>query len=314
MRLDNAEMPFNAPLNRYAAPNAEAPLKTLFAQQRQVAPESVCFAAGQHPLELLLKTFCTPQRDNIVIQEPAAPVLKTLAALHDTEVRTLRPSTDFTTDIPALLALCNTHTKLILLSNPNYPTGKFTPHEELLALAARFDGLVVVDETYAAFSRQPSLAAKTSSVKNLIVMGTFAAQYAAAALNLGYVVAHPEISRILESLKCGVALPLPVIEVAQELCSPRRFDAGKWRNWVIEEREKVLQAVNQLPLCVKLYPTAANYFMMQVPHAPALHSYLAAQGIAVADCSHLAGCDNCLCITIGTKDENSALLSALRKY
>ncbi len=314
VRLDKAEMPFNAPLNRYAAPDAEADLKTLFARPRQVAPENVCFAMGQHPLELLLRTFCIPQKDNVVIQEPALPAFKSLAMLHNTEVRTLRPSADFGIDIPALLSLCNAHTKIILLSNPNYPTGHFTANEKLLDLAEAFDGLIVVDDTYAAFSRTPSLSAKTNIANNIVVIGTFAAQYAAAGLNLGYAVSHPEVCTYLEAVKCGAVLPKPVLDEAEHLCGNRRFDADKWVSWIIEERGKVLQAVSQLPLCLKLYPTAANYFMMQVRDAAALRDYLAAQGIAVTDCSDYADCENCLCITIGTKDENSALLGALRRY
>jgi histidinol-phosphate aminotransferase len=83
---------------------------------------------------------------------------------------------------------------------------------------------------------------------------------------------------------------------------------------VLEEREKLMSAFNSLPICEKIYPTAANFFLVRVTDANAIYRYLVEQGIIVRNRSRVTLCENCLRITIGTKAENSALLSALIKY
>ena len=75
-----------------------------------------------------------------------------------------------------------------------------------------------------------------------------------------------------------------------------------------------MNAFGQLPITKKIYPTEANFFLVEVTDAQSIYNYLVNEGIIVRNRSRVTLCNNCLRITIGTKTENAELLSALRKY
>ncbi len=315
VRLDKGELPFNAPYNRFSSEEQEALLTAEVARDKRLSPAAVALVAGSYgATDALLRTFCIPQRDNIVMPEPSPSLFSRLAMLNDIECRKVRLEEDFGLSADRLLAVVGQNTKAILLSSPNYPAGNLFSRSEILRLADSFDGLVVVDETYVEFSRAASLACELAAHPNLVITGNLSAAFASAGLELGYVLAGPDVIRYVQLVKPPHSLPVPAIEAACELFGRRRFDVDKWVKWILEERGKVIAAVRQLPLCERVYPTDAHFFMLKVKDAEAVKAHLSGAGVAVADCSAYPGCSGCLNITIGMKPDNNALLSALRNY
>jgi len=92
------------------------------------------------------------------------------------------------------------------------------------------------------------------------------------------------------------------------------FEVDKWVKLLLQERTRVIESFKLLPICKKIYPTDANFFLVQVDDAKKVYDYLIDKGIVVRNRSRVALCDNCLRITIGSKPENAELLSALRQY
>ena len=88
----------------------------------------------------------------------------------------------------------------------------------------------------------------------------------------------------------------------------------KWVRVIVEERGRLMEAFAQLPICKKVYPTDANFFLTQVTDAQAIYDYLVGKGVIVRNRSRVQLCKNCLRITVGTRSENSELLAALRQY
>jgi len=87
----------------------------------------------------------------------------------------------------------------------------------------------------------------------------------------------------------------------------------KWVSIIKQERTRVMQAFADLPICKKVYPTEANFFLARVTDAQGIYDYLVDRGIIVRNRTRITLCDDCLRITIGTKSENQELLAALRK-
>jgi histidinol-phosphate aminotransferase len=92
------------------------------------------------------------------------------------------------------------------------------------------------------------------------------------------------------------------------------YEVDKWVKILLLERERMIEAFKLLPICKKVYPTDANFFLAKMTDANKIYQYLVENGIIVRNRNRVALCGNCLRITIGTKSENSQLLSALRQW
>lgn len=315
VRLDCGESPFNEPNNRHVPATSMQALRQAFANDKRVGVDMVELLAGNDtPLDLVLRTFCTPQRDNIVVPEPSPLKYAHIAQLNEVECRHVALDDAFQLTAQAALVVANRNTKVVYLASPNYPTGNLLARAEVLKLADSFDGIVVVDETFVEYARAKSLTEEIPNHPNLIVIGSLAAAYASAALEVGYVIAHPDVAKYLHALVSHTSLALPVITEASELLTRRRFDVDKWVKWLLEERTKVIAALKLLPFCRGVYPSDANFLLMRFAQAPQVYAHLVANNIRVADCTSLPACKDCLCITIGLTGDNNALLSALRNF
>ena len=147
---------------------------------------------------------------------------------------------------------------------------------------------------------------------NLIVLQTFSKAWGCAAIRLGMAFASPEIIGIFNKIK----YPYNVNRLTQEeairvLQHPETIKG--WVNTLLEERARVMEEFVKLPCCVRVFPTDANFFLVKVYEATQLYNYLVSEGIIVRNRTNVALCNDCLRITIGTKEENDALLDALRK-
>ena len=92
------------------------------------------------------------------------------------------------------------------------------------------------------------------------------------------------------------------------------YEVDRWVQLILQERTRMLEAFCQLPICEKVYPTDANFFLAKVSDAQGIYDYLVKQGIIVRNRTRVQLCHNCLRITIGTRNENSELIGALRQY
>lgn len=314
VRLHLGESPFNAPLNRRPSAEGVDELATLLAREAKTEPASVVpFVGGNVAFDAIVRTFCVPQRDNLILLQPTVGDYSRVAAVNDVECRSCLADAQFDLDADAVINACNGRTKAIVLSSPNFPTGRLMTRQRVLDLADVFDGIVVVDETFIDFSRSEGLVNEIAAHPNLVIIRSMSAGYAAAGLCLDYVVASPDVAAVLRGVSSTFALPAPVVSAACDCISAHRFDVLNWVKRVLEEREKVMSAVAQLPMCRKVFRSDANFFMVSVDNAAEVLNSLTASGILVHDCRGYAMCADCLSLTIGSTQENNALLSALRK-
>ena len=309
--LDANENPYNGPYNRYPDP-LQLEVKKQLSRVKRVPEECIFLGNGSdEAIDLMYRCFTEPKIDNAVAIEPTYGMYKVCADINDVEYRTVSLNDDFSLNADRLLAACDDHTKLIWLCSPNNPTGNALNRDEILKVINAFEGLVVVDEAYSDFSSQPAFRLELAQHPNLVVLNTMSKAWGCAALRLGMAYASKDIIDIMTKVKYPYNINMLTQRQALEMLRDP-YEIDKWVRTILLERSRVIDAIRMLPLCRKIYPSDANFILVEVDDASKTYNYLVDKGIIVRNRNNVHLCNGCLRITIGTKSENQELLAALR--
>lgn len=309
--LDANENPYNKPLNRYPDPLQED-VKAKLSIVKRVRPEQIFLGNGSdEAIDLPYRCFCRPGIDNVVAIEPTYGMYKVCADINDVEYRPVLLDENYQITAEKLLEATDENTKLIWVCSPNNPTGNNINREEIIKLIDSFEGLVIVDEAYSDFSSQKPLRDELDRHPNMIVLNTFSKAWGCAAIRLGMAFASKDIISIFNKVKYPYNVnSLTQKQALEALKDP--YEVDKWVKIILQERLRMIQAFNDLPICEKVYNTDANFFLAKMKDAQKTYDYLVDRGIIVRNRTRISLCGNCLRITIGTKSENQDLLAALR--
>ena len=310
--LDANESPYNNPYNRYPDP-LQRELKEHLAAVKGIPANYTFLGNGSdEAIDLLYRCFCRPGKDNVVAIEPTYGMYRVCADINDVEYRPVLLDEHYQMQAGKMLAACDANTKLIWICSPNNPTGNDIDREQVLKVINEFQGIVIVDEAYSDFSRQRPLRFELPQHPNLVVLNTMSKAWASAAIRLGMAFASPDIIGIFNKVK----YPYNINQLTQQQAMKAlqaRFDVDAWVQLILQERAQMMDAFRQLPICREVFPSDANFFLARVTDAQAIYNYLVDQGIIVRNRHRVQLCQNCLRITVGTRNENTELLSALRK-
>ncbi|MBR1575728.1 MAG: histidinol-phosphate transaminase [Bacteroidales bacterium] len=309
--LDANESPYDNGFNRYPDPHQTA-LKQRLSEIKGIPADRIFLGNGSdEAIDLVLRVFCEPGQDNIVAISPSYGMYEVAAATNDIAVRKVPLHPDFSLDEEALLAAADAHTKVLFLCSPNNPSGNAFPNAQILDIATRFKGIVVVDEAYIDFSRIPSLASRVDDQPNLIVLQTLSKAWGMAGLRVGLALACPRIVRWMSMIKypynINVLAQRTVLEQLRQPVAARIAE-------IIAERDRLAASLPALPFVRTVYPSEANFLLVKVEGADALYAHLLRDGIIVRNHSCVPGCEGCLRITVGTPEENRRLEASLKRY
>ena len=311
--LDANESAYNAPFNRYPDPLQEA-LKKDLSLVKGVCPARIFLGNGSdEAIDLVYRVFCEPGVDNVVAIEPTYGMYKVCADINNVEYRPVCLSADYAMSAEALLQACDEHTKVVWICSPNNPTGNDMGRRELQKLLLEFKGIVVVDEAYGDFSDLRPMRSFLGHFPRMIVLNTFSKAWASAGIRLGMAFASEEIIGLFNKVKYPYNVNLLTQEKARELLADMQ-KLERWVNEVRYERKHMIPCLMELPVVKKVYPSSANFLLVQVTDADAIYAYLVDRGIIVRNRNRVTLCQNALRITIGSKTENNELLGALRSY
>ena len=191
-------------------------------------------------------------------------------------------------------------------------SGNLIDREAIEKVLQMFQGIVIIDEAYSDFANARPFRHELASHPNLIVLNTMSKAWGCAAIRLGMAFASKDIIGLFNKVKYPYNVnALTQRQAIDALKDP--FAVDKWVSIIKQERTRVMQAFADLPICKKVYPTEANFFLARVTDAQGIYDYLVDRGIIVRNRTRITLCDDCLRITIGTKSENQELLAALRK-
>lgn len=269
--LDANENPFSNGYNRYPDPRQQE-LKSLISKIKGIPVKNMFIGNGSdEAIDLCFRVFCEPGKDNAVSIAPTYGMYKVAADINDVEVRQVPLGPDFSLPFEGLLSACDDNTKLMFVCSPNNPTGNAFPVAQILSLADRFDGILVVDEAYIDFSSQPSLAGFIKDFPNLIVLQTLSKAYGLAALRLGLAFADERTMSMFANVKYPYNISLAGMEKAMGLL---RRDVAAEVEVIKAERARMAEALASLPRVRKVWPSDANFLLVQVDDARGLYNEL----------------------------------------
>lgn len=309
--VDANENPFNNGVNRYPDPQ-QTKLKSYLAKTKGVSTENILLGNGSDEvLDLLIRAFCEPNKDKIIILPPTYGMYGVLANINSVFVTKIPLTNNFEPNVKAILDNSQ-NSKILFLCSPNNPTGNSFKTDTILNLISNFNGIVVIDEAYIDFSENESLIGFINKYPNLVVIQTLSKAHGMAGIRLGVCYASNQIIAVLNKIKP----PYNINTLTQNfaLKQLQNSTAITQQIKIIKtERSWLGKALNTISFIEKVYPSQANFLLVKVDNAKKRYQQLIQQNIVVRDRSNEVNCDNCLRITIGTPEENKRLLTTLKK-
>lgn len=299
-----------APTNRYPDPLANE-LRREIASWHDVEPDNVIVGNGGD--ELLFNLFLAFGGEGHVMIDvpPTFSVYRLYAELVETPVEDVaRDPETFEPDEDALIeAAARAH--LVVLTSPNNPTGNLVSPELVERLCDACPGIVLADEAYGEFAPEGSSAEPLlASHSNLVVLHTFSKAFCLAGFRVGYLLADPSVIAALAAVRQPYSVSVPDQAGALTLAR-HRDELAPTIKTIVEERGRLGEALMELP-GVTVWPSAANFLLVRLPQAHAMRGKLRDQySILVRDFSSTPGLADCLRITVGTPEENDAVIAAI---
>ncbi len=264
-------------------------------------------------IDLLIRIFCEPGKDEILITAPTYGMYKVAAHINDVAVTEVSLTNTFDLDAVKLLQKVGANTKIIFLCSPNNPTGNLLSGNEIVSVLSGFDGVVVLDEAYIDFAEEQSFVSKITQFPRLVVSQTFSKAWGLAGIRLGVCFSSLEIAHYLNRVKP----PYNVNQLTQQqalLALDAREDLAKLVQQVRIGRELLSEQLQQLDMVEVVYPSQTNFVLVKVKHPEQVFEYLIEHQIVVRNRSKVHLCQGCLRITIGSALENHKLLDALKGF
>lgn len=309
--LDANENPYPSPYNRYPDP-LQKKVKEKLAELKGVTPEEIFLGNGSdEAIDLLIRAFCEPNHDSILITEPTYGMYSVCAEINAVNVQQVLLTPDFDLDLDAFPKTFDATTKILFLCSPNNPTGNLLSRDKILEVLKRFYGLVVIDEAYIDFANSKSFVNELSKYPHLVVLQTFSKAWGLAGLRLGMCFASPEIISLLNKIKYPYNVNIRTQELALDALE-NAYKKDIWVDEILTQRDKLVKALKTLKIVDKIFPTDANFILVRVKDAPGTYQYLMNNMIIVRDRSRVTLCYNCIRITVGTPEENERLIEALK--
>jgi len=309
--LDANENPFDNGMNRYPDP-MQLKLKKRLAEAKHLAIDQIFLGNGSDDvLNQLMIAFCAPGKDKAVLLPPTFGMYQVCANINGVETIEVPLTDDFHLDIKAISEVQSKATKIIFIANPNNPTGNCFALEDIRKIIEEFDGLVVVDEAYVEFATNKSVISWINDYHNLIVVQTFSKAQGLAGLRLGMAFAHSAIIDLMNKVKA----PYNINSLTQKEILKRLEEQGLIQQQVHRiklEKEQLMLEFESISFIEKVFPSDANFFLIRMDDSTQRYNELIDRGIVVRDSSKNLNCANTLRITVGTPDENNALIIALR--
>ena len=267
-------------------------------------------------IELLIRTFCTPGQDSILVCPPTYGMYAISAETCNVGIEKAPLLNDFSLDIPAINAFKG-KVNLVFICSPNNPTGTTVNKAQLQQVIEHFadSALVVVDEAYIEFDLTNNWAMQLQQYPNLVILRTLSKAFALAGLRCGFTLAAADIIGALMKVIAPYPVPNPVAQIAAQALS--KHGLRQMNQQVINikaERSNIKQKLAQIADIELVGDDKANFVLFRHQQKQALMDYLVSNGILIRDQSKQLNLENCLRITIGNTQQNEQLLANIASF
>ena len=304
--LDANENPFGD-YNRYPD-STQKVLKERLSGIKGISAKQITIGNGSDELiDLIVKIFCEPNKDAIVVMNPSFAMYEFYAKVNGNEVIKLNLNTDFQLSKEEFLAKTNVeNAKVLFLCSPNNPTGNSVNDIEFYI--QNFKGIVVVDEAYIEFSDKESMLSKINNYDNVIVLQTLSKAWGLAGLRIGMAFSSEFIINLINTVKSPYNISDINSKTALKELAYRDVFTLKMNNIKLQ-KEKLLQVLTKAKCVKKVYPSDANFFLVEFINVENVYDIFLSQKILTS--KRFPSIPNTLRINIGTNEENEKLIKII---
>jgi histidinol-phosphate aminotransferase len=315
--LDTNENPFGDNiLNRYPDP-LQLQLKKKISEVKshqfktEISSDSIALGNGSDELlDQVFRIFCEPKQDSVVVSPPTFGMYEVLANCNDVECISVPLGPDFYLNVEEILQNAKS-AKILFLCHPNNPTGNAIPLETVDVFLRDFPGIIILDEAYIDFCPEKSLLPKIKSHPHLIVLQTFSKAWGMAGARLGMAFAHPDVISLFLRIKTPYNINvLTANKAIEKLADPKTV--AKEIEILVKERKRMEKELQKIPTVKKVFPSDANFLLIKMENAQAVHQIFLENGIVVRNVSDGKYLRECIRVSVGSPLENDAVIRLLQ--
>jgi histidinol-phosphate aminotransferase len=307
--LDANENPYGT-LNRYPDPYQNI-LKRKLAERKGVSDKNIFVGNGSDEvIDLAFRIFCNPGYDKALAFSPTYGMYDVSASVNDVKLLKLSLNQDFQIDLEKVKpCLGNKSIKLIFICSPNNPTGNLMNRSDVEFILNNFNGVVIVDEAYIDFTEEQSFTGFINQYNNLLVSQTFSKAWGLAAVRVGTAYANEDIIALYNKVKP----PYNVSKINQQAAIDAIDSYPAYEEKlaiILAEKERLITELRKMNIVKRIYPSDANFMLLEVDNAEKVYAKLVDQQIIVRNRNRQV--KNCIRVSVGTPEENNELLEALK--
>ena len=285
----------------------------ILAKENKLDPSQVIIGNGGDKIIDLMVRLTIYKGDSAVLVLPTYPMYEHAIKVQGGEITTclLSPAPDFDINVDELLASVTSRDRLLFLCSPNNPTGNQFSQEKLEKIISSFPGIVALDETYSDFADY-SMVPLLHKYPNLIIMKSMSKFFGMAGMRIGYALADEFLIKRLKELLPAFNVNIASLELAKLVLQEKKV-LQKMVSEIIAERERTFTALQTID-GLNAYPSSTNFILFKVLEKEAQQvqqTLLKEKGVLVRNMSALPRCENCLRVSITTKENNNKFLEAL---
>ncbi len=325
LRLNANETPWPPPgdqsangLNRYPEVRP-VKLTRRLADHYGLQPEQLLVTRGSsEAIDLLVRCFCRPDQDDVVICPPTFGMYEVYAQLQGagTVHVPLLKEDGYALDVDAIKRAWSARCKLLFICSPNNPTGNRIPTAQIddLCEFVQGRGLVVIDAAYVEFADEDPTAGLLQRHENVAILRTLSKAMGLAGIRCGAVAAAPAVIDMLGCILPPYSYPTPSQDAALTCLDPEFRPELETRAAALRaERERLAEQIKQLPDVTRVWPSEANFLLVETSTPAKLVSAARNGGVLIRDFSQNPFTKDCLRITVGSGAENDQLFAALNQ-
>jgi histidinol-phosphate aminotransferase len=324
VRLNANETPWRPPgdetrdgLNRYPEPRPAELTERLTTFYGMEPGQLLVTRGSSEAIDVLIRAFCRAGQDSIIICPPTFGMYEVYAQIQGAGVQQvpLDRSKNYSLPVDTILRAWMPATKLVFVCSPNNPTGNRVPDGEVNRLCAGLAGrgLVVLDAAYQEFAGADPMHDLLARHDNLVVLRTLSKALSLAGVRCGALIGRSRLVDLLGRVLPPYCFPTTSQDaVLRSLTADAQQELATRRALIVAERQRMMDTLPNVPGIKRVWPSEANFVLVESPDAATLVSRARAAGILLRDFSWDPMLPGCVRITVGSPDENNQLLDALR--
>ncbi|MEZ8120280.1 histidinol-phosphate transaminase [Vibrio splendidus] len=277
---------------------------------------TVAVRGADEAIDLLIRTFCKPASDNILICSPTYAMYEFCADALAIDTLDSPLQEDFSLDVADIVNKAKL-ANIVFLCSPNNPTGNVIPKSDLIQVLEGTIGksLVVVDEAYIEFEPQTSAVSLIERYPHLVVIRTLSKAFGLAAVRCGFIIASQNVMQYVAKLIPPYPMPDCSSKIVLDALSDERVSVMQDATQkLVELRNWFACELTQFDFIESVYPSSTNFILLRQKPGHQVFSVLAKDGIVTRNLNHEPALRNCVRISIGSQESMLEVITSLTRY